>query len=146
MRMALESRRSFNQKVLGSLVAYGLIETLAGRDLFADPVKPVVQKWLVELQGLSRDLEERALKDGDCQAKREDLYRRVELPDLIRFIDLDRLSAETKYPAQGAASLGLDLSKVEGLPGRLVFGKQIFACQRGRSIVPHGHDNMCTGF
>ena len=27
-----------------------------------------------------------------------------------------------------------------------MFGKQIFALKKGRSIVPHGHDNMCTGF
>ena len=26
------------------------------------------------------------------------------------------------------------------------FGKQIFALNKGRSVVPHGHDNMCTGF
>ena len=27
-----------------------------------------------------------------------------------------------------------------------MFGKQIFALRKGRSIVPHGHNNMCTGF
>ena len=27
-----------------------------------------------------------------------------------------------------------------------VFGKQIFALKKDRSVVPHGHDNMCTGF
>ena len=42
--------------------------------------------------------------------------------------------------------MGIDLSKVDGLPPWLVFGKQIFAMRKGRSIVPHGHDNMCTGF
>jgi hypothetical protein len=51
-----------------------------------------------------------------------------------------------KYPAKGAASLGVDLSKVEGLPKKVVLGKQIFALQKGRSVVPHGHDNMCTAF
>src|SRR5438874_1237195 len=28
----------------------------------------------------------------------------------------------------------------------LIFGRQIFAMARGRSVVPHGHDNMATGF
>lgn len=144
--MTLTSRRSFNQQVLGSLMAYGLIETLAARDLFADAVKPIVQKWLVELHDLSRDVKERKLKDTDFQAKLEDLYRRVDLPELVKFLDLDRIDARAKYPERGVASLGIDLSKVEGLPGRLVFGKQIFACRKGRSVVPHGHDNMCTGF
>lgn len=144
--MELESRRSFNKTMLGSLLAYGLIETLAAGDLFAAAVKPVLGEWLRELAELSHDLKEHKLKDIDFQAKLEALYKRVDLAELVRFADLDRLAEKVKYPARGAANLGLDLSKVEGLPKRLVFGKQIFACKKGRSIVPHGHDNMATGF
>jgi hypothetical protein len=70
----------------------------------------------------------------------------VDLPELIKLIDLDGLTQKVRYPNQGPANLGIDLSKVEGLPGKLVFGKQIFAMKKGRSVVPHGHDNMCTGF
>src|SRR5438552_812386 len=106
--MTLQNRRSFNRNMLRSLLAYGLIETLAAGDLFADAVKPVVQKWLVELSDLSRDLKEQKLKDTDFQAKLEDLYKRVDLAELIKFIDLDRLSAGVKYPERGAASVGLD--------------------------------------
>ena len=65
---------------------------------------------------------------------------------MIRLIDLDRLTKDLEYPEKGAANLGIDLSNVEGLPAKLSFGKQIFACKKGRSIVPHGHDNLCTGF
>ena len=144
--MALETRRSFNRKLLGSLMAYGLIETAFGRNLFADAVKPVMQKWLVELNALSKDLKDQKLKDVDFQAKLEDLYKNVDLAELIALMDLDKVAAGVKFPDQGAASLGVDLTKVEGLPEQLVFGKQIFACRKGRSIVPHGHDNMCTGF
>ena len=143
--MALQTRRAFNAKMLGSLMAYGLIDGIFRRNLFADAVKPVVQKWLVELSDLCKSLKDQKLKDLDFQAKLEDLYRTVNLPDLLKFIDLDRLTAKVKYPAKGAASLGVDLSKVEGLE-KVVFGKQIFALKKGRSIVPHGHDNMCTGF
>ena len=53
---------------------------------------------------------------------------------------------DKKLPDSGAANVGFDLSKVEGLPANLGFGKQIFGCKKGRSIVPHGHANMCTGF
>ena len=144
--MALETRRSFNRKLLASLMTYGLIETVFHRDLFADAVKPVVQKWLVELHQLSRDLKDQKIKDLDFQAKLEDLYKRVDLAELIAFIDLDKATKDVKYPDLGAASLGIDMTRVEGLPEQLVFGKQIFALRKGRSIVPHGHDNMCTGF
>ena len=51
-----------------------------------------------------------------------------------------------KWLRTKTANLGVDLSKVDGLPGKLVFGRQIFAMKKGRSVVPHGHDNMCTGF
>jgi hypothetical protein len=144
--MERETRRQFNRTLLGSLMAYGLIETVFARDLFADAVKPIVHKWLVNLNQLGRDLKDQKLKDIDFQTKLEDLYRRVNLDELVAFIDLDRLTRNLKYPAKGAASLGIDMTKIEGLPKTLAFGKQIFAMNKGRSVVPHGHDNMSTGF
>ena len=44
--MTLDTRRSFNGKLLGSLMTFGLLETLYARDLFADPVKPVIDRWV----------------------------------------------------------------------------------------------------
>lgn len=144
--MNLESRRSFHGKLLGSLTAFGLIETLLANNLFADQVKPLIQKWMRDLASLTQDVKDQKLKDIDFQAKLEELYRQVNLPDLLKLVDLDRMAESVKYPAKGAANLGVDLTKVEGLPKKLVFGKQIFAMKKGRSVVPHGHDNMCTGF
>jgi hypothetical protein len=140
------SRRSFNGRLLGSLMTFGLVETLFARDLFADAVKPVIHKWMVELHELCQDVKDQQVKDVEWQAKLESLYQRVDLTELMQLLDLDRVIQSVKYPAKGAASLGVDLSKVEGLPKKFVLGKQIFALQKGRSVVPHGHDNMCTGF
>jgi hypothetical protein len=127
-------------------MAYGLIETLFHRDLLADAVRPVIHQWMVDLNDLSRSLKEHKIKDVDFQAQLEALYKKVDLAELCTLLDLDRVSRTVKLPEHGAASLGIDLSKVEGLPPQLVFGRQIFAVARGRSIVPHGHDNMATGF
>ena len=90
--MELETRRSFNHKLLGSLMAYGLIETLFTRDLFADAVKPVIEQWMVDLNDLCRGVKDQKLKDIDFQAKLEDLYKRCDLPELVKLIDLDRLT------------------------------------------------------
>jgi hypothetical protein len=144
--MEQESRRSFNAKLVGSVMAYGLIETLWVNDLFADKVKPDIDRWMADLAALTRSVKDGKIKDTDFQARLEALYKRVELSELVKLIDLDRTVKKTKLPDKGAANLPLDLSKVEGLPKKLAFGKQIFACKKGRSIVPHGHDNMCTGF
>jgi hypothetical protein len=144
--MSDDTRRSFNGKMLGSLVAFGLIETLWGRDLFSATVKPVINDWMNDLHTLTRDLKEHKVKDLDFQAKLEALYKRVDLAELIKLVDLDRLEKSVRLPDNGAANRGVDLGRVEGLPKRLFFGKQIFAMKKGRSVVPHGHDNMCTGF
>ena len=144
--MTAPSRREFHGTILSSLVAYGLIETLFSRNLFADSVKPIVEKWVLELHSLGQDLKKQKLKDVEFQSKLEELYAKVDLPELIRLVDLDRITSGVKLPDNGAVSLAFDLSKVEGLPKRLVFGKQIFGLKKGRSVVPHGHDNMCTGF
>jgi hypothetical protein len=145
--LTIETRRSFNAKLLGSLAAYGLIESLYCRDAFADSVKPVITKWLGDLNTLSKDLKvDHKLKDTEFQSKLEALYKRVDLPELLKLLDLDRVAREGRLPERGARNVGIDLRKVEGLPERLYFGKQIFCLKKGRSVVPHGHSNMCTGF
>ena len=144
--MSDPTRRDFHSKVLGSAIAYGLIELLWARDLFAAEVKPVLAKWFRELYELGQDLRGGKLKDVEFQAKMEQLYARVDLPALVQFVELDRLAETRELPDNGAANYGIDLSKVEGLPAQVGFGKQIFGVKQGRSIVPHGHRNMCTGF
>jgi hypothetical protein len=140
------TRRDFAATLLGSAVTLGLIETLWSRNLFADGNKAPIGKWLRELHAMTEDLRGHKLTDVHFQAKMEELYARVDLPALVQLVDLDRLARTVKYPERGAASLAFDLTKVEGLPVRLNFGKQIFAVRKGRSVVPHGHANMCTGF
>ncbi len=139
------SRREFGSQILGSLVAYGLIETLWSRDLLADNVKPTIGDWLKDLVAMTNDLRGRKLTDLEFQTKMEELYKRVDLKTLSTFVKLDDIEKKSKLPDNGAASLGIDLSTVEGLP-EVRFGRQIFGCKKGRSIVPHGHSNMCTGF
>lgn len=145
--MTLASRRSFNGQLLGTLSVYGLIESLFRGQAFADSVKPIIAKWMQELHELTKSLKaDRKLKDTEFQAKLEDLYKRVDLTELLKLVNIDRLETTVKLPSNGAANVGIDLSKVEGLPRQLYFGRQIFCMKKGRSVVPHGHSNMCTGF
>ncbi len=141
----MPTRREFHARLLGSAITFGLIETLWTRNLFAEEVKPTIAKWLKELTTITADLRGQKLTDVQFQAKMEDLYKRVDLKSLCDLIKLEEIEKKP-LPASGAASIGFDLSKVEGLPAKVGFGKQIFGCKKGRSIVPHGHINMCTGF
>lgn len=139
-------RRQFSSQVLGSLVAYGLIQTLWSRDLFAAEVKPTIEAWLKDLVEMSADLKGQKMTDLKFQAKMEELYKTVDLKALCSLVKLDDIEKKVKLPDNGASSSGFDLKDVKGLPAEVLFGKQVFGCKKGRSIVPHGHMNMCTGF
>lgn len=138
-------RREFHGKLIGSVFSFSLIEMLWHNDLFAADVKPEVGKWFLSLNELGKDLKGQKLKDTDFQAKLEDLYKKVDLPALLQFVELDKIAERVKLPDNGAFSASFNLSQVEGL-SKLTFGRQIFCMKKGRAVVPHGHQNMCTGF
>ncbi|MBX6313360.1 MAG: hypothetical protein IRY99_10665 [Isosphaeraceae bacterium] len=140
------SRREFTRQALQSLTAVALIDGLAGHRLFGADVKPLVADWLKELNAISRDCKDEKIKDVEYQKALEDLYRRVDLKALLRTLDFDRIARGVNYRPRGETSLPVDFQNVSGLPTRLVFGRQIFALKKGRSVVPHGHDKMATGF
>ena len=144
--MSMLSRREFQQQTLGSLMTWSLLNTLFTADAFADDVKLVATKWLTELKTMSRDLRGDKLGPVAWQKQVEDLFAKVDLPEMLKFVDFDKLTRDVKLPASGEMSLRATLPKVEGLPTDLVFGHQVFALGKGRSIVPHGHDNMSTAF
>ena len=142
----VESRRAFTRHALQSLTAVALLEGLAAHRLFGADVRPIIGDWLEELNTISRDVRDHKVKDVEFTRSLEGLYRRVDLDALLKTLDFDRVAREVNYPAIGAKSLPGDFNKVSGLPTSLVFGRQIFAMKKGRSVVPHGHDNMATGF
>jgi hypothetical protein len=144
--MPLETRREFTRHALQSLTALALIEGLAAHRLFGADVRPILDDWFRELDAITRDVHDHTVKDVAFQASLEALYRRVDLPALLRTLDFDRIAAGVNYPALGARSLPVAFDNVAGLSTNLVFGRQIFAMTRGRSVVPHGHNNMATGF
>ena len=144
--MPPETRREFTRHALQSLTALALIEGLSAHRLFGRDVQPIVDAWFRDLHAISKDVADHAVKDVEFQKALEALYAHVDLPALLKTLDFDRMAAGVNYPALGAKSLPVDFTNVSGLPTNLVFGRQIFAMARGRSVIPHGHNNMATGF
>ena len=144
--MSTISRRDFHQQTLGSLLTWSLLETLFSGDAFAEEVKPIAAKWLAELNSMSLDLKGKKLDPLQWQKQVEQLFSKVDLPEMLKFIDFEKLTKDIKPKDRGELSLRATLPKVEGLPTDLVFGHQVFALNKDRSVVPHGHDNMATAF
>jgi hypothetical protein len=146
MESSNQSRRSFNAQALTSLLSLSLLETLCRHDLFADEVRPNAIRWLADVNQLGHDLKGQKLEQLAWQKKVEELLVQVNLPDLLKLIDFDRLTSNVDFADRGERSLRFTFPKVEGVPTELSFGKQIFALKKGRSVIPHGHNNMATAF
>ena len=140
------TRRDLCQNTLGSMLTWSLLETLSVNELFASEVAPLTAKWISDLDELGRDVKGQKLTHIDWQNKVEDLFAKVSLPDLLKFVDFEKLTHNLQMVDNGARSLKFKFPEVEGLRKDLVFGKQIFALKKGRSVVPHGHNNMATAF
>ena len=97
-------------------------------------------KWLAEVNALGRDVKGQKIKQLDWQAKVEELLAKVSIEEFLTFIDFQKLTKDLKFRDHGARSLRPKFPEVEGLPTDLVFGRQIFAMKKDRSVVPHGHE------
>lgn len=140
------TRREFTRQALGSLLTYSLLEAICNQDAFAADIKPLAAQWLADVNELGQDMKEQRISQVEWQKKTEELFQKVDLADLLRFVDFERLTQGNPFVDNGARSLKPKFPEVEGLPRELVFGRQIFALKEGRSVVPHGHNNMATAF
>ncbi|HEY3967915.1 MAG TPA: hypothetical protein VGM05_25355 [Planctomycetaceae bacterium] len=144
--MASLSRREFTHQALGSILSLSLLETLFQCDAFADAAKPATVKWLNDVNQLGWDLKDKKLSQIEWQKKIEELYTRADVADFLRLIDFDKLTHNLELVDHGAKSLTVKFPQVEGIPEKVSWGRQIFALKKGRSVVPHGHNNMATAF
>ncbi|MFN0199437.1 MAG: hypothetical protein ACKVT0_22020 [Planctomycetaceae bacterium] len=144
--MSAISRRVFQQQTLGSLLTWSLLDTLYSGDAFAEEIRVIAAKWLAELNSMSLDLKGKKLDPLQWQTQVDELFSKVDLPELLTFIDFKKLTRDVKPKERGELSLRPKLPEVEGLPTELVFGHQVFVLNKDRSVVPHGHDNMATAF
>jgi hypothetical protein len=140
------SRRSFNQQALSGLLTYCLLETAFRHDLWAESIKPDMARWLAGVNQLGLDLKGEKIDQQAWQKQIEELLVKVEMSELLKLLDFDKLTAKVNFADKGERSLRFSFPKVEGVPSELSFGKQIFALKKGRAVVPHGHNNMATAF
>lgn len=140
------SRRTFGKSTLGSLLTFSLLDTLYATNAWSDEIRPLAAKFFKEVNDLSKDLKGAKLEQLQWQTKMEELMSQVDLADMLKFIDFETLTKNLQYRERGERAIQKKLPAVEGLPTNLVFGHQIFALQKGRSVVPHGHNNMATSF
>ena len=97
-----DAAHTFNTNMLGSLVAYSLIETLFHGDLFADGIQPVIHQWLVDFNTLEPDLKDHKLKDARFPGQARRTLPQGELARFAHARAIRSLEKSAKFPDNGA--------------------------------------------
>ena len=138
------SRRTFIQGTLGSIFAASLVSSLCEARVLTGSVKTVAHKWVIEMEQITNALRRAEIKQIEWQRQLESLLAKVDLKDLLRAIDYDRLAKSAVFPEDHESADDVDFSKIKGLPGELSFNSYFYAMKEGVAIVPHGHRNMAS--
>lgn len=138
------SRRTFTRNLLGSLLTFSLVKSLDEVDVLANTVRPIVRKWLIEMESVTHQLRQGQVKTIEWQSQIEILLSRVDLNDLLSAIDFDRLAKTAVFPEDHESAEDIDFSHNDGLPAELSFAPYFYAMKKGAAIVPHGHRNMTS--
>jgi PCO_ADO len=140
------SRRDFGKNLLLSLLTYSLLTTAFEKDLFAQTIKPITDKWLKGINELCGDLHTNKITQKQWRKQIVQLHSRIELPDILRFLDFDRFEKQLAGPGDGVQTKIFPLPTLDWLPNEdeRGWGMPIFATEKGAAITPHGHSNMVS--
>jgi hypothetical protein len=138
------SRRDFTRNMLGSLFSIALMSSLSESQSLKGSVKPIVHKWVIEMEQISKDLRTHKIQPSEWQDQIESLLGQVDLADLLKAIDYQQLAKSTKLFDDHETAEDVTFSQVKGLPDELSFAPYFYGMKKGVSVVPHGHQNMTT--
>lgn len=138
------SRRDFTRKMFGTMCSMTLVMSLCEAQALKGSVKPIAHKWVFEMERICQDLRGGKIGQTDWQDQIESLLTQVDLPDLLKAIDYNRLAKTTKFFDDHETAEDVTFDRVKKLPDELSFAPYFYAMKKDVSIVPHGHQNMTT--
>lgn len=138
------NRRKFTTGLLATVSSYALLNSLFVTQAFSKSIDPIAQPWAKQLQEYCTDLRKNSITPTEWQTHIKNLYNKVELSELLKFIDFENLVKGFQYPDLGVNTKPVKFPKLDGLPEKTVFVKKIFGMKKDRAIIPHGHSNMAS--
>ena len=137
-------RRDFVKGMLTTITSFALMDSLLASNAIGKKIKPIIEHWAIQLDEFCADLRTDSISTLQWQEKIEALYNRIELEEILQFIDFEKLVRGFEYPDLGVATRTVRFPKLTGLPEQTAFVKKIFGMKKGRSIIPHAHSNMAS--
>ena len=130
--------------MLTTVTSFALMDSLFAFNAFQKPIRPITEHWVHNLHEYCSDLRQQEITPFEWQEKIEQLFNKIELAELLEFIDFDSLRKGFQFPELGVNTKPIVFPKLTGLPSKTVFVKKIFGMKKGRAIIPHGHSNMAS--
>ncbi|RPH96969.1 MAG: hypothetical protein EHM68_10020, partial [Lysobacterales bacterium] len=144
------TRRQWLARGALACLGFGLAQTLWTRRLFADPATSEFERWLADLLAAGEALKRGDITTPQWQARMDGLYGSVSLHELRAHIDFDRLTQRFDFTANGERFIDFDPLSGEGFadppPERDRVVTMLAGVRRGKSVPPHGHENMTSAF
>ncbi|MCB0456415.1 MAG: hypothetical protein R2776_01680 [Flavobacteriaceae bacterium] len=137
-------RREFTKQLLTTVSSFALMDSLLAFNAIEKNIKPITDHWAISLQEYCSDLKINAITPIQWQQKIEELYCKVDLEELLKFINFENLVKGFEYPEYGVSTKPVKFPILQGLPENTVFVKKIFGMKKDRAIIPHGHSNMAS--
>ncbi len=100
---------------------------------------------LTRIDQVSRALRAGEARPTDWQDAVEAAAAAIDLDELFRAIDFERLRATAGYAEVGVATAPARLPDVFGDGRRPAYYAKVFAVGKGRAVIPHGHAGMVSG-
>ncbi|GFZ93643.1 hypothetical protein GCM10011531_27030 [Aquaticitalea lipolytica] len=138
------NRKEFTKGLLATIISYALMDSLFATNAFINHINPLTKHWAIKLNEYCSDLKKQTITPKEWQSLIDELYKDIELNDLIKFIDFRKLQTGFQYPDLGVNTKPVFFPKLDGLPENTVFIKKIFGMKKDRAIIPHGHSNMAS--
>jgi hypothetical protein len=138
------NRGEFTKGILASVTSFALLDALFAFNAIGKSIKPITDHWAIKLNEYCSDLKTDSITTIQWQQRIEELYTKIELEEILKFIDFDNLIKGFEYPDLGVSTKPVKFPKLNGLPERTVFVKKIFGMKKDRAIIPHGHSNMAS--
>lgn len=141
--MSEYTRREFAHSVIKSLTMYAFARFAISSQ--ATEISQGAKSWSDQINEISLDLRSRKLSALEWQLRVEEVYRSIDLPELLKQVEFPKLKRSFDLADGGVNFRKLDFREVPGLPHDISYATFIFGVQEGKSIVPHGHHNLVSG-
>ena len=145
----LISRKDFSTSLCKSLLSFSLFSFLSKHQLLYAVENSYSTKQLMdEVHHLSYLLAKNKINQITWQDSLEKIFQKIDLKDYIADINLDKILKKV-FPENQSKNQNfhrIHLGKTNKLLKRKILKGQLFIMKKNRSVVPHGHNYMTSGF